>query len=55
MEQKKFRYKVIAISINDRIDLVETELNRLGEEGWELVSVTGNPAINAHYIFKREI
>lgn len=47
---KQFEYKIVTLT-----KVCESELNELGAEGWELVSVTGNPAINAHYIFKREI
>lgn len=47
---KQFEYKIVALT-----KVYDSELNDLGAEGWELVSVTGNPAVAAHYIFKREI
>lgn len=42
MEQARWEYRIINIrSENYRLDpAYEDELNELGEEGWELVSIT---------------
>jgi hypothetical protein len=53
---KKWEYK----TVNDK--LTETQLNSLGEEGWELVSHTavatsnflGGSGFGQYYVFKRE-
>lgn len=51
---KKFEYKT------RKEYLKEHELNKLGDEGWELISheaiyVSRTHDIKQHYIFKREI
>jgi len=35
---KKFEYKIIVIRSSDEKEVVTQELNKLGEEGWELVT-----------------
>lgn len=47
---KKFEYfTLVGFSVDDR------DLNNLGKEGWELVSVVYNYYINSYrYVFKRE-
>jgi hypothetical protein len=45
---KKFEYKIISVRMTNKKS--ERELNELGEQGWELVSV------NESYLYlKREI
>lgn len=49
----KFEYKIVGFVYAS--ENPEHELNELGKQGWELVSVTGNPMVNAHYILKRKL
>jgi hypothetical protein len=44
---KRFEYKVFSKLIN-----VEERLNELGEQGWELVAISG---LACDFIMKREI
>lgn len=62
---KRFEYKTLEIEPKGtwrwKFDIVEIDktLNKLGQEGWELVSVEsrdmGGTAYGFHYTFKREI
>lgn len=44
-----WEYKVVGHTLG------ETELNRLGSEGWELVIVAGAGSVNCTMIFKRPV
>ena len=44
---QKWEYKVVGHTLS------EGELNRLGDEGWELVIVAGAGSVNCTMIFKR--
>ena len=44
---QKWEYKVVGHTLS------EVELNRLGEEGWELVIVAGAGSVHCTMIFKR--
>lgn len=46
---KKYEYKTFQNALSD------TELNRLGEQGWELVAHTAfGSGMGQYYVFKRE-
>lgn len=49
---KKWKYKKLS-SKNHYVGLSEPDLNRLGGDGWELISVTGDEY--KVYIFKKEV
>jgi hypothetical protein len=50
---KVFEYKIVT-EIPISTDVVERQrLNKLGEEGWELVGIIGSPFFR--YYFKREV
>ena len=51
-EPTRWEYKQVARELDGEGLLDEAELNRLGDEGWELAAAltSGN---QAHYIFKR--
>lgn len=44
-------YKFFAGSLNDR---VQQELDKMGAQGWELVSATSNHDYSVRLFFKRE-
>jgi len=48
---QKWEYKIVTSSVRSSGD--EQELNRLGEEGWELVAATWGDTHGSKYIFKR--
>lgn len=51
---KKYEYKVIDSVVPKRVNITEESfLNKLGEEGWELVEIMGSPFYR--YYLKREI
>ncbi|MBA5791979.1 DUF4177 domain-containing protein [Flavobacterium sp. xlx-214] len=62
---KQFEYKTIKIdskgswSLNYDTNEIDTILNKLGAEGWELVNVqdlgVSGTSFSFHYTFKREI
>ncbi len=45
---KKFEYGILEGNLTSK------DLNRQGDQGWELVTVNGNSAFNERYVFKRE-
>ena len=51
---KKWEYKILVRHLDDGIDVFESELNELGKEGWEIVSV---PVEHTYYtaFLKREV
>jgi len=57
----KFEYKTIMVpqwdKTNDKVNYltIEPTLNKLGKEGWELVSVVSDVGSNVVYVFKRII
>jgi len=53
-KQWKWEYKQIVRNLEKESPLEETELNALGEEGWELSGVAQQPPI-AYFYFKRQI
>ena len=58
MNDIRWQYKVIEIPLklfnNDFIEQAESDLQRLGLEGWELVSVVqGAPAASTRLFLKR--
>ena len=53
-KQLKWEYKQIARNLESEKPLDETELNALGEEGWELTGLAQQPPITYFY-FKRQI
>jgi len=62
---KRFEYKTVEIkskgiwATNFNPEEIDKELNKLGSQGWELVSIgsrdTGGTLIGFFYTFKREI
>ena len=60
---KKFEYKVVSVkkgaftSAEKYMEHFAAELNALGSEGWELIEITGNAALEGFVIqvFKREL
>jgi hypothetical protein len=52
--QWKWEYKQIARNLEKESPLNETELNALGEEGWEVSGVVQQPPV-AYFYFKRLI
>ena len=60
---KKYEYKVLTIkkgvftSGDKYAEQMETELNALGADGWELVEISGNTSIDGFVVqvFKRPI
>jgi hypothetical protein len=53
-KQLKWEYKQIARNLESEKPLDETELNALGEEGWELTGLAQQPPITYFY-FRRQI
>ena len=57
MEIQKWEYKRFIKKFDwlDELNAIEQELNSLGDEGWELVSVVGNstPKESQTFYFKR--
>jgi len=60
---EKFEYKVLSVkkgtftSGEKYAKQIETELNALGVEGWELIEITGNVTLEGFIvqIFKRKL
>lgn len=52
--QTKWEYKQIVRNLEKEDLLDEAELNRLGEEGWELTGVAQQPPLACFY-FKRPV
>jgi hypothetical protein len=52
--QMTWEYKQIIRNLESEKPLDETELNSLGEEGWEMTGVTQQPPFT-YYYFKRQI
>ena len=50
----KWEYKQIVRNLESEQPLSETELNALGEEGWELSGTTQQPPL-AYFYFKRQV
>ncbi len=50
---KKFEYKIINDGEGNLTE--EKNLNKLGQEGWELCAINERIGLSAEYIFKREI
>jgi hypothetical protein len=53
-KQWKWEYKQIVRNLEKESPLDETELNALGEEGWELSGVAQQPPV-AYFYFKRQV
>ena len=53
-ESPVWQYKQVIRDLNTEQMLNEEELNKFGEQGWELVGVVTNGA-TAHFYFKRLI
>ena len=53
-KQTKWEYKQIVRNLESEQPLDETELNSLGEEGWELSGIAQQPPV-AYFYFKRLI
>ena len=51
---KKFEYIVVRLSLSYNGSEIEDELDKLGRENWELVSVV-KENVTLIYFFKREI
>lgn len=51
-ERSKWEYKQIARDLEKEVPLSESELNALGEEGWEMTGVAHQPPV-AYFYFKR--
>lgn len=52
--QLKWEYKQIVRNLDTEKPLDETELNRLGEEGWEMTGTVQQPPLT-YYYFKRQV
>ena len=50
----KWEYKQIVRNLENEKPLDETELNALGEDGWEMTGIAQQPPMT-HYYFKRQI
>jgi len=53
-KQLKWEYKQIVRNFENEKPLDETELNALGEDGWELIGIAQQPP-NTYFYFKRQI
>jgi hypothetical protein len=53
-KQLKWEYKQIVRNFENEKPLDETELNVLGEDGWELTGIAQQPP-NTYFYFKRQI
>ena len=53
-KQLKWEYKQIIRNFENEKLLAETELNALGEDGWELTGIVQQPP-NTYFYFKRQI
>lgn len=49
-ESLKWEYKQIARDLGKEKPLDETELNELGEEGWELSGIAQQPPLTYYYL-----
>ena len=54
MKMKCFEYKVLKDKVFRKSLITEEELNRLGKQGWELVSISAIDGIGSAF-FKREL
>jgi len=52
-KQLKWEYKQIVRNFENEKLLAETELNALGEDGWELTGIAQQPP-NTYFYFKRQ-
>jgi len=52
-KQLKWEYKQIVRNFENEKPLDETELNALGEDGWELTGIAQQPP-NTYFYFKRQ-
>jgi hypothetical protein len=50
----KWEYKQIVSDTESQRPLDETELNALGEDGWEMAGVAQQPPLT-YYYFKRQV
>lgn len=50
----KWEYKQVIRNLESEKPLDETELNALGEDGWELTGIVQQPP-NTYFYFKRQI
>jgi hypothetical protein len=53
-KETKWEYKQIIRNLENEKPLDEAELNKLGEEGWELSGIAQQPPV-AYFYFKRLI
>lgn len=53
-KQLKWEYKQIVRDADSEKPLDETELNALGEDGWEMAGVAQQPP-RTYYYFKRQV
>jgi len=53
-KQLKWEYKQIVRNLDNEKPLAETELNQLGEEGWEMTGIAQHPP-SVYFYFKRQI
>ena len=53
-KETKWEYKQIVRNVEKEGPLDETELNKLGEEGWEMSGVAQQPPM-AYFYFKRQV
>jgi hypothetical protein len=53
-KQLKWEYKQIVRDAESEKPLDETELNALGEDGWEMAGVAQQPPLT-YYYFKRQV
>ena len=52
-KQLKWEYKQLVRNFENEKPLDETELNALGEDGWELTGIAQQPP-NTYFYFKRQ-
>ncbi|HJS17753.1 MAG TPA: hypothetical protein VJ785_03330 [Anaerolineales bacterium] len=50
----KWEYKQIVRNLESEKPLAETELNALGEDGWEMIGIAQHPPF-AFFYFKRQV
>jgi hypothetical protein len=52
----QFEYFILkgALMMKGNVQRMEDDLNRLGAEGWEAVSMTGEPNKNVYVVMKRQ-
>ena len=53
-KERKWEYKQIVRNLEAEKPLDETELNTLGNEGWEMSGIAQQPP-NTYYYFKRQV